>query len=117
MRSNRIVLAIDTSDGKVAEKLIILAKNNGATTVKFGLEFATAFSWTRCSELANKHSLNWIADAKLDDIPHTVEMVIANLCKLTPAPVGITVHIKAGVQALRLSQARAGTIIIFGVSE
>ena len=117
MSADQVVLSIDTSDLDIARKLIKLAKDNGGKVVKFGLELSTAYSWRECAELANEHDINWIADAKLDDIPHTVQMAVKNLCKLSPRPLGITVHIKSGDETLRLAQSAAGNTIIFGVTE
>ena len=117
MNAERIVLSIDTSDLQSARDLAKLAKENGAKVVKFGLEFSTAYNWQQCAAIAKEYGLGWIADAKLDDIPHTVEMAVKNICQLKPRPIGITVHIKAGDETLRLAQTAAGRTIIFGVTE
>ena len=117
MNIDRVVLSIDTSDLDIARKLVTLAKANGGKVVKFGLELSTAYSWKQCADIAKEQSMDWIADAKLDDIPHTVGMAVTNICNLDPRPVGITVHIKAGDETLRLAQASAGETIIFGVTE
>jgi orotidine-5'-phosphate decarboxylase len=117
MNPRQIVLSIDTSDLAVAEHLIQLSKDNQGSIVKFGLEFSSAFSWKECARLAQKYSIDWIADAKLDDIPHTVEMAVTALCNLTPRPLGITVHVKAGEKTLESAQFAAHDTIIFGVTE
>lgn len=113
----RLVLAIDTSDSHEAEMLVKIARNNGAHLVKFGLEYATATSWHHCAKLAKKYSIDWIADAKLDDIPNTTEKAITNILNTQPQPIGITVHAKSGTETLRLAQQVAGNCIIFGVTE
>lgn len=101
----------------VAEKLVQLAHKNGAMFVKFGLEFSTATSWKRCAQLAKKYSIEWIADAKIDDIPHTTAEAIQNILTCKPRPYGITVHSKSGTETMRLAQKTAGECIIFGVTE
>lgn len=117
MNAAKVVLAIDTSDITRAEELVKLAKENGGRVVKFGLELSSAHSWKACADLAKEYQMEWVADAKLDDIPHTVERTILNLLQLNLRPLGITVHIKAGEQTLRQAQAVAGDTIIFGVTE
>jgi orotidine-5'-phosphate decarboxylase len=117
MAASKIVLSIDTSDTLQANSLVELAKSNHGSVVKFGLEFATKFGWNACSELAKQHSIDWIADAKLDDIPHTVQMAIRNLRSLDVPPIGITVHLKAGIATIEAAQKEAGNAIIFGVTE
>lgn len=113
----RIVLAIDTSDLITAEKLVQLASENGAEFVKFGLEFSTATSWKQCAQLAQKYSVGWIADAKIDDIPNTTASAVRNILTCKPKPYGITVHSKSGVEAMRLAQKTARRCVIFGVTE
>lgn len=113
----RIVLAIDTSDSIMTEKLVQLASKNGAKFVKFGLEYSTATSWKQCAQLAQKYSVGWIADAKFDDIPNTTARAIKNILRCKPKPYGITVHGKSGLEAMRLAQKVAGQCIIFGVTE
>lgn len=113
----RIILAIDTSDPDEAETLVKIAHEYGARFVKFGLEYATATSWKECAKLAQKYSIGWIADAKLDDIPNTSAKAIKNILNCNPRPYGITVHSKAGLDTLRLAQQVAGNCIIFGVTE
>ncbi len=115
--NEQIVLAIDTSDSTEAEKLVRLASKNGARFVKFGLEYSTATSWKQCAQLAQKYSIGWIADAKIDDIPNTTASAVRNILTCKPKPYGITVHSKSGVEAMRLAQKIAGRCIIFGVTE
>lgn len=117
MNADKIVLSIDTSSKKRATELVKLSKENGGKVVKFGLEFASTYSWSECARIASEYSIDWIADAKLDDISHTVEMAVKNICNLTPRPIGITVHIRAGDESLKVAQEVAGETIIFGVTE
>ncbi len=68
----RIILAVDTSAREEAARLVGIAQEAGARYVKLGLELFSATSWQYCSEIAAEYDLDWVADAKLDDIPNTV---------------------------------------------
>lgn len=113
----RIILAIDTSSKTEAERLAVLAKEAGARFVKLGLELETATSWSYCSELAGCYGLDWIADAKLDDIGNTVEKAAINIAEKSHPPFGITMHAKASNEAKRKAQAAVDPLIVFGVTE
>ena len=112
----RIILAVDTSEAKQAEKLVKIAKEAGATAVKLGLELSSATSWQYCAKLAEAYDLNWVADAKLDDIPNTVQRAVANICDQEWPPFGITVHTNSGFDALKEAQKQAGLTKILGVT-
>lgn len=114
--AERVVLAIDTADEQEAEKLAELAKTAGARYIKFGLQLATAKSWDWCARLAAKYHLEWIADAKLDDIPNTIEASIGSLLELSQPPYAITIHASAGRQAMKRAQVKAGSVKIFCVT-
>lgn len=115
----RIILAIDTSNESEAAKLTDLAHFAGATVVKYGLEISSATSWKDCSDMAFQHDVDWIADAKIDDIPNTTVAIINNLSKLKTPPVGITIHTNSGVDSLREAQKVANKfdITMFAVTE
>ncbi len=113
----RIILAIDASKTEDAERLAGVAEQAGARFVKLGLELQTATSWDYCADLAGRHGLDWVADAKLDDIPNTVAGAVKNIASKEHAPFGITIHTKAGIEAMRLSQEEAGDILMLGVTE
>jgi orotidine-5'-phosphate decarboxylase len=112
----QIILAIDTSETAEAERLARVAQEAGARFVKLGLELASATSWNYCSELAGDHGLDWVADAKLDDIPNTVEGSVRNIARLEHQPFGITMHTTAGAESMRIAQETAGEAIMFGVT-
>jgi orotidine-5'-phosphate decarboxylase len=112
----RIILAIDTSRREEAEMLAATAEQAGARFVKMGLELSSAESWLYCSQLAARHGLEWVADAKLDDIPHTVVGAIRNISGLAHPPFGITMHTTAGMEAMRAAQEAAGPIKMLGVT-
>jgi orotidine-5'-phosphate decarboxylase len=110
------VLSVDAFDLNEAAKLVKTAKQAGAKYVKFGLQLSSATSWQSCAKLAADKDLAWIADAKLDDIPNTVQAAVASLKNLDYPPIGITMHTTAGHEAMKLAQAEAGDIIMFGVT-
>ncbi len=112
----RIILSVDTSKRLDAERLVAVAQKAGASWVKLGLELQTAESWGFCSELAKRHRLDWVADAKLDDIPNTVVGAVRNIANLPHPPVGITMHTSAGHEAMAAAQKAAGTIKMLGVT-
>ena len=112
----RIILAVDTSYKTEAERLMGIAKEAGARFVKLGLELSSATSWRYCSELATKYDLDWVADAKLDDIPNTVAGAVNNIVSLDHPPFGITMHTTAGKDSMRLAQDEAGEIKMLGVT-
>ena len=112
----RIILSVDTSNEAQAEKLARVAQQSGARFIKMGLELSTARSWDYCAELAARHGLDWVADAKIDDIPKTVEAAVRNIAALSHPPFGITMHTTAGEQAMRAAQEAAGNIKMLGVT-
>ncbi len=114
--AQRIVMSIDASDEAEAHKLAQIAKDSDAGYIKMGLELSSATSWRWCSQLAEEFDLEWIADAKLSDIPNTVAATVRNFKKLDLPPFGITVHIAGGSEAIRLAQEIAGTTKILGVT-
>jgi orotidine-5'-phosphate decarboxylase len=114
--AQRIILSVDTFDLNEAAAFVKIAKQAGAKYVKFGLQLSSATSWQSCSKLAANEGLEWIADAKLDDIPNTVRAAVTGLKNLDYPPFGITMHTTAGHEAMKLAQAEAGDIIMFGVT-
>jgi orotidine-5'-phosphate decarboxylase len=112
----RIILAVDVSGEEDAERLVAIARQAGARFVKFGLELSSAASWRHCAQLAASYGLDWVADAKLDDIPRTVVAAVANIKRLEHPPCGITMHTTAGSEAMRLAQDEAGDINMLGVT-
>jgi orotidine-5'-phosphate decarboxylase len=112
----RIILSIDTSDRREAERLVGVARDAGAACVKMGLQLQTAESWRYCSRLAARNGLRWVDDAKLDDIPNTVAEATRNICDLDHPPFGITMHTTAGTDAMHAAQEVAGDIKMLGVT-
>ncbi|MDB5168861.1 MAG: Orotidine-5-phosphate decarboxylase [Candidatus Saccharibacteria bacterium] len=114
----RSALAIDTSEYDKAMELASVAHKAGASVVKLGLELITATSPQACSDIAKANKLDWVADAKLDDIPNTVAGAVRNLSKLAHPPVGITVHTNSGIEAMQAAEeiASANGITMLGVT-
>lgn len=112
----RLILAIDTRDNRRAHDLGVVARDVGARTVKLGLEIATKESWLFCSRLAYQYGLDWVADAKLHDIPNTVAGAVRAQSELPHPPVAITMHTSAGAEAMRGAQEAAGSIKMLGVT-
>ena len=103
----RIILAIDKSEKKQAEELAELAHDAGAYVVKLGLEISSATSWKTCSKIAKSNNLDWVADAKIDDISNTTEGIMKNLARLKHPPVGVTIHTNSGLKSMEAAQAIA----------
>ena len=112
----RIVLAVDTSDELEANRQVKIARAAGAKFVKFGLELSSATSWRYCSKLAESNELEWIADAKLNDIPNTVAAAVRNIKDVDYPPFGITMHATSGIEAMQAAQKEADLIKMFGVT-
>lgn len=112
----RIIVAIDTSREADAERLASVAQEAGARSVKLGLELSSATSWQYCADLAAAHELDWVADAKLHDIPTTVRGAVTNIIALDHSPFGITMHTLAGAEAMRVAQETAGVVKMLGVT-
>lgn len=112
----RLVLAIDTSNEQKAQKLSAVAKEVGAKFVKFGLELSSVKSWGYCSELAAQNDLEWIADAKLNDIPNTTAKAVRNIKNLDHPPFGITIHTSSGKESMQAAQESAHDTTLFGVT-
>ena len=112
----RIILAIDTSEESQARHLIQVARGAGAQYVKMGLELGSAIGWRLCSELAAEAGIDWVADAKLCDIPNTVAQTVGNLTRYDHPPFGITMHATSGRESMRQAQEVAGDIKMLGVT-
>lgn len=102
--ASRIVLAVDTSDIERAVELMEIARKAGAKTVKLGLELATAVGWLEASKMADGNGLEWVADAKLSDIPNTTAKAAGILVGLEHPPVAITMHTNSGIDSMRAAQ-------------
>lgn len=111
-----IILSIDTSRPQEAKKLAKIAKQAGAKFIKMGLELSSATSWKYCADLAADNGLEWVADAKLNDIPNTVRGTVKNFKSLTHPPFAITMHTISGIEAMRQAQMEAGDIKMLGVT-
>ena len=119
--AERVVLAVDTSQRAEAVDLAQLAAEAGASVIKEGLELASSpgSSWEFCSHVAGNTGLDWVADAKIDDIPNTTAGIIRNLVQLDHPPVAITIHTHSGVDSMKAARDIAGErdITMLGVTE
>ncbi|HET9722024.1 MAG TPA: orotidine-5'-phosphate decarboxylase [Candidatus Saccharimonadales bacterium] len=116
--AERVIQAIDTSNQARAEELVTIAKEAGAWVVKIGLEYSTATSWKEASSLAQNQELDWVADAKFDDIPNTTAGAVNNLLELDHPPVGITIQTKSGIKSMAAAQklAKEANVMMLGVT-
>lgn len=119
--AQRAVLAIDTSNIGRAMDLAKVAREAGASIIKQGLELASApeSSWEFCSENAAEAGLDWVADAKIHDIPATTEGIVRNLVKLEHPPVAITIHTLSGHESMYAAReiAQETGLVMLGVTE
>ena len=111
-----IILSIDTSKPPEAIKLAKIAKQAGAKFIKMGLELSSATSWQWGAKLAEEYELEWVADAKLSDIPNTIRGAVKNIKSLACPPFAITMHTTSGIEAMRQAQMEAGDIKMLGVT-
>ncbi len=115
--TERVILAVDVSTEQDADRLVSLAQQAGARFVKLGLELSSATSWGYCSDLAKSHGINWVADAKLDDIGNTTVKTARNIANKPHPPFGITIHTNSAEETLRNAQQEVGDILMLGVTE
>jgi orotidine-5'-phosphate decarboxylase len=93
---NPLIVALDTSDLDEAERLAdVLAPH--AAMLKVGLELAWAYGPDAVRRIASKGPV--FVDAKLHDIPNTVERAAANIAKLGIAM--LNVHAMGGEVMMR----------------
>lgn len=111
----KVILAVDVPTLNEARTICGMAVAAGATTVKFGLEFMGLYGPAVAGKIAWQNDLRWVCDAKLHDIPQTVERFVAGVCGLY-APVAVTVHASGGVEMMSRAQAAAGDVKILAVS-
>ncbi len=113
--TERIALGIDVSTKKEARRFTQLASELGLRVVKYE-ELASATSLNYCSELAATYGLNWVADVKLHTTPNTTAKTVKNIINKDHPPIGITIHISADPEPMRIAQEVADEIVILGVT-
>lgn len=104
---SKLILALDVSTPDEVQDLCRMAKAAGATRVKIGLELLMALGPKECSQIADYYGLDWVADAKLHDIPQTVERAVRNLCRWGGGLFAITMHAGGGIEMMRRAQEAA----------
>jgi len=113
MKKNKVFIACDTSFVKRARDIINKTKTNKLKIgYKFGLEFINSKNGRNfISNLQNK---TIFLDLKLNDIPNTCRATINAIKDLKINY--ITIHISAGLEALRAVKKVSGSIKIAGVT-
>ena len=113
MKNNKIFVACDSTNISKIKKII---KHSSNTKLKFGYKFGLEF-------LNSKHGRNFVsklkkkiifADLKLHDIPNTCMSAIKAIKDLKVNY--LTIHISAGLQALKAAKKVSGSIRLVGVS-
>ena len=113
MKNNKIFVACDSTNISQIKKII---KHTSNTKLKIGYKFGLEF-------LNSKHGRNFVsklkkkiifADLKLHDIPNTCMYAIKAIKDLKVNY--LTIHISAGLQALKAAKKVSGSIRLVGVS-
>ena len=113
MKKNKIFVACDSTNISQIKKII---KHTSHTKLKIGYKFGLEF-------LNSKHGRNFVsklkkkiifADLKLHDIPNTCMSAIKAIKDLKVNY--LTIHISAGLQALKAAKKVSGSIRLVGVS-
>ena len=113
MKKNKLFIACDTSKISQINKIIKLSKNSKIHIgYKFGLEFLNSKNGRNFLSKLKKKII--FADLKLHDIPNTCASTIKAVKDLKVNY--LTIHISAGLQALRASKKISGSIRLVGVS-
>ena len=110
---NKIFLAIDTKSMKKAKSIINQSElNNFKIGYKFGLEFLNSKNGRKFISKLKKKII--FIDLKLHDIPNTMQSTLIALKDLKINY--LTVHISAGLKALKFVKKVSGKIKIVGVT-
>ena len=113
MKKNKLFIACDTSKISQINKIIKLSNNSKIHIgYKFGLEFLNSKNGRNFLSKLKKKII--FADLKLHDIPNTCASTIKAVKDLKVNY--LTIHISAGLQALRASKKISGSIRLVGVS-
>ena len=113
MKKNKIFIACDTTNTKKIREII---RKTGTPKLKIGYKFGLEFLNSKTgrkfiSKIKNKIVF---ADLKLHDIPNTCMSTIKAIKDLKVNY--LTIHISAGLEALRASKKVAGKIKLIGVT-
>ncbi len=113
MNKKQIFVACDTTNLIKVKKIIKFTKTKKLKIgYKFGLEFINSKNGRMFISNLKKKII--FIDVKLHDIPNTVQSAIKALRDLNPHY--LTVHISAGLDALKAAKKVSGKIKIIGVS-
>lgn len=108
-----IILAVDTTDLKVARSLIE-ATRPFIATYKFGLEFYLHHGLSVLKELKSEMNLRIFLDLKLHDIPNTVGKAAAAVAEVEPFI--LTVHASGGEEMIRAAAENLPNTIVAAVT-
>ena len=99
--NNKIICAIDTSDLKKAELLIIKLKEAGIYAIKLGLEFFLRNGYEGVNKISAL-DVPIFLDLKLHDIPNTVSGAVSIMSDLNIYMT--TVHVSGGVEMMKAAK-------------
>ncbi len=113
IKNNKIFIAIDNTNISKTKKIINQTQNTKLKVgYKFGLEFLNSkYGRKFLSKLKNKIVF---ADLKLHDIPNTCASAVRAVKDLNVNY--LTIHISAGLEALKAVKKVSGSIRLVGVS-
>ena len=113
MKQNKIFIACDTTNASRIKVIINQTKNSKIKIgYKFGLEFLNSKNGRKfVSQLKNK---TIFADLKIHDIPNTCSSAIKAIKDIKIDY--LTIHISAGLEALKASKKVAGKTKLVGVT-
>ena len=113
MRKNKVFIACDTTDLRKIKKIIKYTQNNKLKIgYKFGLEFLNSKNGRKfIASLKNKITFG---DYKFADIPNTCSSAVKSVKDLNFNY--ITIHISAGLDALKATKKVSGKTKLIGVT-
>ena len=113
MSKNKVFIACDTTDLRKIKKIIKFTKNNKLKIgYKFGLEFLNSKNGRKF--IANLKNKITFGDYKFADIPNTCSSAIKSVKDLNFDY--ITIHISAGLDALKATKKVSGKTKLIGVT-
>ncbi len=113
MNKKKIFIAVDTNNIPVAKKII---RNTQTNKIKVGYKFGLEFFYSKDGRrfLSDLKKQTIFLDLKLNDIPNTVRSAIRSLKYLKISY--LTVHLSAGLSALKALKKEGKRIKITGVT-
>ena len=112
MSTNRVIVALDSSNLDKSEKLIEKIRNQ-AFAFKIGYEFFLNFGLSGYKKIQEKN-VKIFLDLKLHDIPNTIKKSIQTISNLNPY--FTTIHISGGDEMQKIASLNKKNVKILGVS-